>query len=243
MKNKILQCMKEGRKALGLSLKRLDVEFIEMAGRMGLDYVHIDGLHGLVSHAEAEIFCRMAIAYGLTPSIRLPGSEPGCLLNYLDRGVMLAKVPFVQSAAECEALVQNTYFAPLGRRCATSFSIVLGGGGIDRKTLYQQMNENLMLVVQIESEGAFNELDKIIQIEGLNFFTSGRGDIAQFMGHAGEPNHPEVVAAEEDLFARVRAAGKFVMEDIQTAVSVAGLVQNGCAELLKSNGRPATVFN
>ena len=243
MTNRILQCMREKRKALGLSLKTVDVEFIEMAGRMGLDYVHIDGQHSVVSPSEAEVFCRMANAYGLTPSMRVPGSEPGILLTYLDRGLLVVKVPSTQSAAECEALVHNTYFAPLGRRSATSLSVVLGGGGVDRKTLYRQMNENLMLVVQIETEGAFNELDEIIQIEGLHFFSSGQGDIAQFMGYPGEPKHPEVVAAVKDLYARVRGAGKVVMADIQDAVSVTDLVRKGCLELLERNGRRSIMIN
>ena len=43
--NKILEQIEQGEKALGLAMTQPSDEQVEMAGRMGLDFVQFDGQH------------------------------------------------------------------------------------------------------------------------------------------------------------------------------------------------------
>ena len=58
--NKILERYRAGEKALGLSLTQADGELVELAGRMGLDYVGLDGQHSPITPAAVAEVCRIA---------------------------------------------------------------------------------------------------------------------------------------------------------------------------------------
>ena len=47
--NRILERIREGKKALGLAMQYPQEYLIEAAGRMGLDFVSLDGQHGVMS--------------------------------------------------------------------------------------------------------------------------------------------------------------------------------------------------
>ena len=108
---------------------------------------------------------------------------------------------------------------------------------ITRKNLYDFVNKNTLILPQLESITAFNNLDSILKVEGINFFSGGPEDIAQSMGFPGEPQHPEVLKAFSDACEKVRSSGKFMMEDIMEMISVNDLIIKEAADLLKKHGR------
>lgn len=67
-----------------------------------------------------------------------------------------------------------------------------------------------MINVQIEHAEAVNNLDAILATEGLSGIVIGPNDLANSMGHTGQPNHPEVLSAIDTVVAKARAAKKFV---------------------------------
>ena len=107
----------------------------------------------------------------------------------------------------------------------------------NRKNLYDFVNKNTLILPQLESITAFNNLDSILKVEGINFFSGGPEDIAQSMGFPGEPQHPEVLKTFSDACEKVRSSGKFMMEDIMEMISVNDLIIKETADLLKKHGR------
>ena len=51
-------------------------------------------------------------------------------------------------------------------------------------------------------------LDAIAAVDGVDGLFIGPSDLSASMGHRGSPGHPEVRAAIEDAFRRIRKAGK-----------------------------------
>ena len=91
--NRILERIREGKKALGLAMQYPQEYLIEAAGRMGLDFVSLDGQHGVMSPELIETMCRVADGYGITVGVRVPDQEESTLFLYLDRGVKMIIVP------------------------------------------------------------------------------------------------------------------------------------------------------
>ncbi|SVD42596.1 uncharacterized protein METZ01_LOCUS395450, partial [marine metagenome] len=60
LSNKIIQRMHRGEVALGLEMSFYNDDLIELAGLMGLDYVHYDGQHGPITPETIDRFCRMS---------------------------------------------------------------------------------------------------------------------------------------------------------------------------------------
>ncbi len=65
-----------------------------------------------------------------------------------------------------------------------------------------------VLVVQLEDTVALDNLDEILAVEGIDVVFIAPNDLAQSMGHQGEPGHPEVQDAIADGLQRIAAAGR-----------------------------------
>ena len=236
-RNKIIERMRNGEKAIGLGLSFYADEMVELAGVMGLDFVWYDGQHAPITPETIDRFCRMCDGYGLTPSMRVPDHLPGNILNYLDRGVRAITVPNLETREQAEALVKACFFAPLGLRSFTGQRIMRYGLGGDFKTVMEDTNANLLIVPQLESITAYNNLDEILKVEGIEVFAGGPNDLAQSMGHPGEADHPDCLKVTEEGTAKIRAAGKLREDEIRVLLDATKSVQGAIRTTLAEHGR------
>ena len=236
--NNILERKRNGEKALGLSFgDNPTEELIEMAGRMGLDFVNFDGQHSPLTPERVGQLCRVADGFGLTATMRIPDGQESTILGFLDKGIRGITVPNLQTKEEAELIVKWSYFAPLGLRSATSYRTVMNQTGT-RTQLYEDINANTIVACQLESVTAFDNLDEILTVDGLNYFGGGREDVAQSMGMPGQAAHPKPVEAYERAAEKVRATkGKFIISDFTESIALFNFVRGGVGELLKKHGR------
>ena len=234
--NKILEQIEQGEKALGLAMTQPSDEQVEMAGRMGLDFVQFDGQHSPFPPEAVDRLCRVADGFGITPIMRVPDHRESTILSYLDRGIRQITVPNLQTREQAEDLVRHTYFASKGLRSETSLRTVFNLEG-DRAQLLADVNANTILVPQLESATALENLDEILTVDSIDYFNGGVGDLAQSMGLPGEASHPRVQEAWSAAREKVQAAGKRLFEDMIESIRVVDLVYDGAAELLEKHGR------
>ena len=235
--NRILWRKARGEKALGVSMNEPSEEVVELAGRMGLDFVNLDGQHAPVTPQQVGTVCRIAEGFGMTTTMRVPDGAESTILAYLDRGVQLIVVPNLQTRAEAEALVKYTFFAPLGLRSSTSHPMVLRQDGPSRTALFEAANRNTLVVPQLESVTAVDNLDDILQVDGIDFFGGGPEDMAQSMGIPGGHADPRVAEQFARAEAKVKAAGKHLLADHTESVQVFGAVKGALEEALARLGR------
>jgi 4-hydroxy-2-oxoheptanedioate aldolase len=76
------------------------------------------------------------------------------------------------------------------------------------KDYLKRANEEICLLLQLETSVALQNLEAIAAVEGVDGLFIGPSDLAASLGHLGESGHPEVRAAIEDAFKRIRKAGK-----------------------------------
>ena len=145
-------------------------------------------------------------------------------------------MPNLQTREQAEDLVRHTYFASKGLRSETSLRTVFNLEG-DRAQLLADVNANTILVPQLESATALENLDEILTVDSIDYFNGGVGDLAQSMGLPGEASHPRVQEAWSAAREKVQAAGKRLFEDMIESIRVVDLVYDGAAELLEKHGR------
>ena len=90
-------------------------------------------------------------------------------------------------------------FPPVGIR-----GFGLGAQHIDyeRSTIpkmLEHMNQNVMVVLQIETQLAVERRDELLSVPGLDAVLIGPVDLSISMGVPGEFEHPEMVAAMEQI--------------------------------------------
>ena len=241
--NKIIEKNKQGKKGIGLGLVYPSAEAIEIVGMLGgFDFVQLDGEHGLFSPESIDEMCRVADGFGLNVIARVPDIDGSTINSYLDRGVTGIWGPHIETAEEAQALVDASLFGPDGQRSwgggrgnyyNNSALIDIPGG--ERTEYMRRTNANMLVLCQLESARAFENLDAILEVEGFDGYVFGPNDLAQSMGLPGQPGHPDVVDAERRVAERIHAAGGKLHTDLFAVIELRHLIVDGARRFLAEN--------
>ena len=216
IENTILKANREGRHALVFALPFASFELIELAAHIGFDAISIDGEHGAYSPEIVDNICRVSNAFGMSVTARVPNIAAYEINLYLDRGIQGVTGPHVETKEDAQALADACLFPEAGWRSwgggrGTEYGdaekIAEYGG---QRAFMKWANENMIVMAQIESKKAHDNLDDILSVPGLTGVAGGPNDFAASMGLAGQPQHPDRVAATEDIERRALAAGKSI---------------------------------
>jgi 4-hydroxy-2-oxoheptanedioate aldolase len=99
----------------------------------------------------------------------------------------------------------------------------------------QRTNANMLVMVQLETTTAFENLDAILEVQGIDAFAWGPNDLAQSMGFPGQPQHPDVLAAQAQEADRIHAAGGKLNSDLMIAINLPELIVHGARQFLADN--------
>ena len=142
----------------------------------------------------------------VSPVVRPAWNDPVLFKRILDIGAQTLLVPYVQNAEEAEAAVRAIRYPPAGIRGVTGSGRASRYG---RVTDYLKTAEQeLCLLVQVETGEALAALDKIAAVDGVDGVFIGPSDLSASLGHIGNPGHEDVQAAIRDAVDRLKAANK-----------------------------------
>jgi 2-keto-3-deoxy-L-rhamnonate aldolase RhmA len=83
IRNKILERIRAGEKALGLLMIDPSELLVELAGRMGLDFVMFDGQHWPLAPQRLGALCAIADGFDVTPIMRVADQCETTILSSL----------------------------------------------------------------------------------------------------------------------------------------------------------------
>lgn len=223
--NRIKVAMRAGRKAFGYNLSFPSPWVIDIMGRLDFDFVFIDGEHGPFSLDQLEDLCRTAERYNLTAIARVPDIGSSTILRYLDRGIMGIVGPHIATEADARQLVRACYFGPLGERSfganrGTDYNVAIP----DKAAYYREANEQMLVCALLEDAAVLNNLDAILSVPGINLYSIGPNDFAQSLGYPGQPDHPEVTRAMQDLTHRIQLAGHRMQADVMQGAWISDML-------------------
>ena len=115
----------------------------------------------------------------LVPLVRPPAVQYHYIARALDVGAMGVVVPFIDEPEQAEFVVRCTRYPPDGRR-GTAFTIghddyTAGDVGEKMRTA----NDEVMVVVQIESTRGLENVEKIAAVEGVDAIWIGQFDLVR----------------------------------------------------------------
>jgi 2-keto-3-deoxy-L-rhamnonate aldolase RhmA len=233
--NAVKAAAASGQIVRGIHLTFAAPTIIEILSVARFDFVYLDGEHGTFDWRDIEIGCITAERHGMTPIARVPDRTAGTITRFLDRGVLGIVAPHVETVDDAKEAIDATYFAPLGER---SF----GGGrpfflAIDDKPAHiAERNRTVSLCLMIESQAGLDNAHKLAALDGVDYISFGMMDLAQSLGHAGNPTHPDVKRAVQEASERVRKAGKRIREDFMNFAWISDILLAGAKQLLDGGG-------
>jgi len=155
-----------------------DPDDIDAVGPVGFDGIWLEGEHGSTEASELGNLTRACDLWGMTSVARINLNEQGLIYRTLDRGAQAIVVPHVNNAAEAQNVVDGGKFTPLGKR-----GMFTSRQGYDVDNYLHKANEETMLIVLIEDIVAWENLDEIIAVDGIDVFFVAPSDFAASMGH------------------------------------------------------------
>ena len=72
----------------------------------------------------------------------------------------------------------------------------------------EEANRNTLVCLMLEEVEAIENLEEMVEVEGVDVFFIGSGDLSQSMGYPGQQTHPEVQALMEKGVTVIREAGR-----------------------------------
>lgn len=179
---------------------------VEVVASASFDFLILDAEHGPVTPASALTTQIVADRTGVPLIVRVPSIDPVPIMAALDFGAAGILVPRVTSVDEAEIAAQLAYYPPAGSR----------GFGPRRVSNYlrdvdsyvARATESTTVVVQIETQGALDDLDAILALPQVDAILVGRNDLAMELGLPRDPNNADLSAITSDVLTRARAAGK-----------------------------------
>ena len=204
--NPFKKAVAEGRPQIGLWSSLCSNLAAELLAGAGYDWILVD-----MEHAPNELssVVTQLQALGSGPSatiVRPPWNDFVVLKRLLDIGVQNFLIPYVQTPEEARAAVAATRYPPEGIR---GVAVLHRGNRFGRiKDYYARSNQEICLLLQIETKQALDNLEAIAAVEGVDGLFIGPSDLAAAMGHLGNSGHPDVRSAIEGAMKRIRATGK-----------------------------------
>lgn len=205
--NHFKRALQEKRPQIGLWLGLCSSYSAELLAGAGFDWLLIDGEHA-PNNVQTVLGQLQAVApYPSQPVVRPPWNDAVIIKQLLDVGAQTLLIPMIQNAEQARDAVRATRYPPHGVRGVGS--ALARASRWNRVPDYlQQADEQMCVLVQIETREAVKNLDAILQVDGVDGVFIGPADLSADMGFAGNPQHPEVQAAIEQAIAQILSAGK-----------------------------------
>ncbi|KAF8629366.1 hypothetical protein AX17_005662 [Amanita inopinata Kibby_2008] len=184
-----------------------------------LSWVMIDCEHGLVSlnpGASESVTGIIAALPNGAPSalVRIPATGDSDSTSWqikyaLDAGARGVLVPMVSTAERAQEIVTCSRFPPVGKRGLGS-PFAHGSWGLTMTEYLRVANENILVMVQIETKEGVENAEKIAAVDGIDALLIGPYDLSLSLGYpppSPDP-HPEVEKIIQHILKVTHAAGK-----------------------------------
>jgi 2-dehydro-3-deoxyglucarate aldolase/4-hydroxy-2-oxoheptanedioate aldolase len=202
---------------------------------LGFDYFFIDTEHGSFDLGVVRQTILGARAAGIAPLVRVAEAQYHLIARVLDAGAEGILLPRVEARQEVETLVHSARYRPEGERGISSFA---GHNDFthlpDVPAFLAERNRRILLMVQIETVKGVANREAILATPGLDGCFVGTGDLAMGMGHAGQTDHPAVLAEAEKVLATAQERSLIATIPIRTPEQVAKWVKQGMKMLTLS---------
>ena len=196
--------LKAGEHLIGSWIMFTDPCVTEVMAGAGFDFLIVEMEH---SAQNLETVQRHIIAMkgtNTTPIVRVPWNDPVMIKQVLDMGTAGILVPQVRTAEEAKQAVSSCLYPPEGIR---GFG-PRRPGGYERnyKEYIKTANKNIVIFIQLEHIDAVNNIDKILNVAGIDAICIGQCDLSGSLGLLGDINHPKVIKAVETIIAKSNKA-------------------------------------
>lgn len=190
-----------------------------MQGAVDYDFIFICNEHMPIDRTETSMMCKYYAARGISPIVRVPIPDPHYVSMALDAGAEGIVVPYVETVEQVQAMVGGVRYRPVKGEKLQGYITGETEVSPKMKAFFDRFNKDTYLIIGIESVAAYERLDSLISIPGVDGVFVGPHDMTVSMEIPEEYDHPDFVAVLDDIIARCGKAGVGVGAHLSQAVA------------------------
>lgn len=169
----------------------------EIMAKAGFDWLTVDMEHSAITMHEAQQLIQVIDLCGVSPLVRVSQNEPDLIKRVMDAGAYGVIVPMVNTKEDAERAVGSVRYPPQGFRGVGLARAQAYGADFDG---YRRWNETeSIVIVQVEHIKAVENIEAILSVDGVDGFIVGPYDLSGSLGVPGQFDHPDVVAALDEV--------------------------------------------
>ncbi|MFP6886230.1 MAG: aldolase/citrate lyase family protein [Opitutales bacterium] len=196
--------LRSGQRAYGTLIVSTSPKWPESVRNSGLDFVFIDTEHIPIGRETLSWMCRTYAAMGLPPIVRIPSPSPVDACKVLDGGACGIVAPYVESAEQVRKLVGAVKLRPLKGKLAETALLKPDAVDPQLRDYLDNFSSGNVLIVNIESVPAIENLDAILGVPGLDAVLIGPHDLSVSMEIPEQYRDPAFDKAVRDVIKRAR---------------------------------------
>jgi len=204
--NTFKRALKAGKPQIGLWCSLSSHYAIELVAGSGFDWLLLDTEHSPNDLESVLTQLQAAAPYPTHPVVRVPWNDMVTIKRFLDIGSQTILIPYVQDAEEAKAAVAHTRYPPAGVRGVAGGTRATRWGRV--KDYAKRAHEEICVLVQVETQTALDNLERIAAVDGVDGVFIGPADLHASLGYPGETNNPKVMPVIDEAVRRIRKAGK-----------------------------------
>jgi 4-hydroxy-2-oxoheptanedioate aldolase len=196
----IIQALHAGRRVYSSATVAVTAYWPNLVQQSGVDFVFIDTEHTPIDRQTLSWMCQAYQGIGVPSVVRIPCNDPYEACKVLDAGAGGVIGPYVETADQVRGLVGAVKLRPLkGRRLEEALR--------DRnalepelRTYLEKRNGDKILIANIESTPAIENLHEICSVPGLDAVLIGPHDLSCSLGIPEQYDHPRFDEAVKKIF-------------------------------------------
>jgi 4-hydroxy-2-oxoheptanedioate aldolase len=200
----IIAALHAGRRVYSSAMVSTSPLWPNLVKQAGIDFVFVDTEHTPIDRHQLGWICQAYQALGIPPVVRIPKNDPFEACKVLDAGAGGVIGPYLETADEARGLAGAVKWRPLkGRKLAEALR--------DPATMEPELRDYLekrngdkILIAQIESVAAIENLDDICSVAGLDAVLIGPHDLSCSLGIPEEYTHKRFDEAVRHIFSVAR---------------------------------------
>ena len=178
----------------------------EILANVGFDWIAADCEHTDIDVEGFTNVARGIYGRGPVPMVRVRENDTLAIRQMLDAGARGVIIPLVNNAQEAQKAVQAAKYPPKGVR-GFCFSR-MNDYGVEFTKYIKEANDDIAVVVMIESKEAVQNIDEILAVDGVDGVFIGPYDLSGSYGIPGQTSDPKVVEGCKKVIEACKKAGK-----------------------------------
>lgn len=197
--------LRAGVRVYGTLIVSTSPKWVDVIDGIGLDFVFIDTEHTPIDRTTLAWMCKAYAGINAPAIVRIPSIDPNQATQVIDAGAAGVIAPYVESPEQVMRLVGATKLRPLkGKRLE---DLIGDKDSIDSvlRDYLSTYNQGNILIVNIESKPALDNLEEILAVGGLDGILIGPHDLSISLGIPEDYFNPRFDEAVKSIIHQARS--------------------------------------